>query len=207
MAINTFKPSPETFKLIDNFIPGYFLVIDLNELSVSYLSCRGLKLINRSLEDIIGTTVYDIRQYIEPCFSENFFDLLKRAITNKEEEAIFWFKILKKSAWFYAILKLDYNNNLIYCFIHPVSAIEGNNSVLLHHFFECNYKGMADTANEKKLTRREKQILKLVADGQTSKAIAENLYISKHTVDNHRKKILKKLGIKSLYELRNIMVQ
>ena len=46
----------------------------------------------------------------------------------------------------------------------------------------------------KKLTRREKEILDLIAQGRTSLQIADTLSISKMTVDTHRKNIHKKLG-------------
>lgn len=47
------------------------------------------------------------------------------------------------------------------------------------------------------LTKRERQILKLIADGKTSQQIARSLKISKYTVDTHRKNIHKKLDIKT----------
>lgn len=45
------------------------------------------------------------------------------------------------------------------------------------------------------LTPRERQVLKLIAEGKTSKEIAKLLFISIHTVNNHRKNIKKKLQI------------
>lgn len=47
------------------------------------------------------------------------------------------------------------------------------------------------------LTKRERQILKLIAEGKTSQQIANALKISKYTVDTHRKNIHKKLDIKT----------
>lgn len=47
------------------------------------------------------------------------------------------------------------------------------------------------------LTKRERQILKLIADGKTSQQISRSLKISKYTVDTHRKNIHKKLDIKT----------
>lgn len=47
------------------------------------------------------------------------------------------------------------------------------------------------------LTKRETEILKLIAKGRTSIQIAKHLKLSKYTVDTHRKNIHKKLGIKS----------
>lgn len=50
-------------------------------------------------------------------------------------------------------------------------------------------------------TRREREILKLVVEGKDSKTIADELYISLHTVNTHRKNILKKAGTKTTLDL------
>lgn len=47
------------------------------------------------------------------------------------------------------------------------------------------------------LHKREIEILKLLCLQLSSKQIAERLFISKHTVDNHRKRILKKTGMQN----------
>ena len=49
----------------------------------------------------------------------------------------------------------------------------------------------------KKLSKRELDVLKLVIKGQSNKQIGEALFISVHTVVTHRKNIIQKLGIKS----------
>ncbi|MBU8922302.1 MAG: response regulator transcription factor [Bacteroidales bacterium] len=46
-----------------------------------------------------------------------------------------------------------------------------------------------------RLTNREKEILQYIAEGNTSQAIAKELFISKKTVENHRANIMNKLGI------------
>ena len=47
------------------------------------------------------------------------------------------------------------------------------------------------------LTPREKEILQLVSQGLSSKEIAAELFISKHTVESHRKHILHKLSVRN----------
>ncbi len=47
----------------------------------------------------------------------------------------------------------------------------------------------------------EKKVLLLMAEGKSSKQIADLLYLSEHTVKNHRKKMLKKIGCASSSEL------
>ena len=51
------------------------------------------------------------------------------------------------------------------------------------------------------LTARETEITALVAKGNTTKEIADQLHLSQHTVHTHRKNIMKKLGVKSSSEV------
>lgn len=51
------------------------------------------------------------------------------------------------------------------------------------------------------LTRREVEILTLVARGYNNPQISERLFISRCTVEQHRKNIIRKLGTRSLHQL------
>jgi DNA-binding NarL/FixJ family response regulator len=51
------------------------------------------------------------------------------------------------------------------------------------------------------LTRREREILKLLAEGKKSQEIADILFVSIHTVRAHRYNLMKKLKFKSLADL------
>jgi two-component system response regulator NreC len=51
------------------------------------------------------------------------------------------------------------------------------------------------------LTDREREILQLVAKGQTNKEVANLLNVSLTTVETHRTHILQKLGLHSIPEL------
>jgi len=51
------------------------------------------------------------------------------------------------------------------------------------------------------LTKREKQVLKQIAEGFSSKMIADNLNISVNTVETHRRHLLEKLQVKNSMEL------
>ena len=48
------------------------------------------------------------------------------------------------------------------------------------------------------LSQCEREILKLVADGKTSREIAERLSISPKTVDTYRSRLMSKIGVKNL---------
>jgi len=51
------------------------------------------------------------------------------------------------------------------------------------------------------LTPREQEVMRLLAEGLSSKAVAEKLFISPKTVENHRANIMNKLGLHSTIEL------
>ena len=51
------------------------------------------------------------------------------------------------------------------------------------------------------LTDRETEIVKLIANGKSSKLIAEELFVSIHTVNTHRKNISKKIGAKGASDI------
>ncbi len=53
------------------------------------------------------------------------------------------------------------------------------------------------------LTKREREIIKLIAEGNRSKDIAEHLSISIKTVEKHRSNLMKKLNMHSLGSLTN----
>ena len=56
-------------------------------------------------------------------------------------------------------------------------------------------------SNRPQLSDREKQIVKLLVEGKTSKEIGRELCLSKHTIDTHRRNILRKAGTKTTAEL------
>jgi DNA-binding NarL/FixJ family response regulator len=57
------------------------------------------------------------------------------------------------------------------------------------------------------LTAREEEVLKLVAEGHSSKEIAETLVISVKTVQRHRANVLHKLGLRDRQELTRYAIR
>lgn len=59
----------------------------------------------------------------------------------------------------------------------------------------------------KDLTKREKEILKLIANGFSNKEIGEKLFISHRTVDSHRTNLMKKIQVKNIAGLIRFAVK
>ncbi|MBL0305635.1 MAG: response regulator transcription factor [Chitinophagaceae bacterium] len=58
--------------------------------------------------------------------------------------------------------------------------------------------------NKLVLTRREKEILKLLYEGLTGPQIAEKLFLSPLTVETHRKNLMQKLNVNSVQQLLKV---
>ena len=57
------------------------------------------------------------------------------------------------------------------------------------------------------LTPREREVLKLIAEGKSNKDIADLLFISVHTVERHRANIMEKLNLKKIADLVKYAIQ
>lgn len=87
------------------------------------------------------------------------------------------------------VLSREYWDLIVEYFFHSVDNLDlinekktsDNNDVLL----------LAE------LTCREKEILGYICDGKSTREISEDLFLSLHTVETHRRKILNKLGVKN----------
>lgn len=61
--------------------------------------------------------------------------------------------------------------------------------------------------NEKALTAREREVLQLLAEGNSSKEIAAALKIALPTVETHRRQIMEKVGLRSIAELTKYAIR
>ena len=57
------------------------------------------------------------------------------------------------------------------------------------------------------LTKREREVLQLFAEGKTTKQIASLLFVSIKTIETHRKQIMDKLGLNSIAELTKYAIR
>jgi len=64
-----------------------------------------------------------------------------------------------------------------------------------------------EAAPEDPLSPRELEVVTLIAEGMTSEEIAEQLFISKKTVDRHRANVMEKLGMRNRVELTRYAIR
>ncbi|HYC86065.1 MAG TPA: response regulator transcription factor [Chryseosolibacter sp.] len=80
------------------------------------------------------------------------------------------------------------------------------NTAITNLVFEDFYHGEKDGKKRNRkiaegLTKRENEILELIASGKTNQEVADSLFISTKTVETHKANILEKLGLRNTAEL------
>lgn len=82
-----------------------------------------------------------------------------------------------------------------------ITGLSDDVKMKLHRVLEQNDFFTKNVEKLASLTKREKEILRLVAQGMTSDEIANAIHLSCHTVNTHRKNICKKLCVQSFADL------
>ncbi|NJP99118.1 response regulator [Streptomyces zingiberis] len=85
-------------------------------------------------------------------------------------------------------------------FLYP-----GAVNALIRNYLERNRQG--ENLPARAITDREEEVLKLVAEGHTSREIADMLVISVKTVERHRANLLQKLGLRDRLELTRYAIR
>lgn len=85
-------------------------------------------------------------------------------------------------------------------FLYP-----GAIKALIRHYLDQSEDGELDASTT--LTTREEEVLKLVAEGHSSKEIADILVISVKTVERHRANMLHKLGLRDRVALTRYAIR
>lgn len=198
---------------IGAMLPGSVMVQDLNALSpakVDYMNEWGCNTLHHSKEEILemgeayfekffiseqivtfkqGVAEYYERQDISASY--NFFQQVK---TGKKGDLNWYFTMCK-------FLKTEDNiPSKILLISNPVS---GSNEMAkkLDNILDQNVYVAKNYKKFSLLTKREKEIISLLAEGKSTRNISEELFISMHTVETHRKNIRKKLDLNSFAEL------
>jgi DNA-binding NarL/FixJ family response regulator len=129
-------------------------------------------------------------------------------ILSMHDNEQYFFEALKVGASGY-VLKTAANRDLIEAcratmrgepFLYPAAV-----RALVRDYLERASRG--ETTPSDPLSPRELEVVKLIAEGHTSEEIADQLFISKKTVDRHRANMLEKLGMRNRVELTRYAIR
>jgi len=196
-------------------ISSYYFIFDCDVNKISF--------VNAAFDIITGYdsntfTVEQLIEIIHPDDQPYFF--------NSEEKGLKFTNSLSFNEHFQYLISYSYRiktNNGIYVWIRQqCQALEVNTqghltkTLVIHQkitdddfkrtsndykIFDKSRNIYIDDNNCYNLTKRELQILELIQIGSNSAEIADQLYISKYTIDTHRKNILKKTNSSNFLEL------
>jgi len=95
-----------------------------------------------------------------------------------------------------------------------IDAVLAGRTYISPRFFEnvqndwiAMRRGAKNGAEPEILTLREREIVKMIAEGNSSKEIASLLFVSPRTIDQHRRNIMGKLNLKNAAALARFAVQ
>ena len=193
-------------------LPGVVIIHDLRNGKVAWMSERGINQLGMSLEEIMSLTMeeYHARFFNEEDakdYAPKVFGLIEN---NKPEEIITFFQQVRLSentdwTWHMSSMKIlahdDAGKPLLgITMAFPIDAMHRMTTKASRLLEENNFL-RRNIAVYSKLGAREREILKLLALGKSAAETAEELFISVHTVETHRKNIRQKLATSSYFQL------
>jgi DNA-binding CsgD family transcriptional regulator len=193
-------------------LPGVVVIHDLRDWSVAWMAPRGLAKLGVTLEEITALTA---DEYYSRYFnSEDSKDYVPKILGFIEEDKIddicTCFQQVRMAShadwyWHFASTKVylrDDNNKplLAITTAYPVDAMH-HMAVKAARLLEENNFLRKNFHLYSELSKRELDVLRMMALGKSVPETAGGLFISSHTVETHRKNIRQKLGTTSYFEL------
>lgn len=201
--IKSFAPCAELF-------PAVVIIHQLDPFMPVYMSSRGLSELGITESELLSMGKDYLSNFFKLEDAEDYLNKLKNLLQKGDSTETFSFfqqvKFKEEEDWVWhiassRIFELDDKGNPTHIITIANSINEmkhlptkANRLLKEKHFFNINKEKFEN------LSRREQEVLKLVAIGKNSRAIADKLCISKLTVNAHRKNIKRKLSISSGYE-------
>lgn len=198
-------------RTIESYFPGVLIIHDIKKSTVVYMSQWGRDYLSVTNDDLqqMGTEYYkrffnyeDAKDYVP-----KIIGLLQR---NNDNDIVSYFQQVRRSpqhdwAWHLTATRIFFRDEkgeplLTLTTSLPVDAqhhIAAKAQRLLeeNNFLRNNYHVFDQ------LTKREKEILRMMAMGMSSGVMAKKLHISETTASTHRRNIKRKLRIESNYDI------
>ncbi|MGJ8744320.1 response regulator [Polaribacter sp.] len=167
----------EAIKLCSKLLPNV-IVMDVAMPGLNGIEATRQIHKNNPKIKIIGLSMHSSKQFIQSMFKAGAFGYLLK--DGDSDELITAISIVMQNKKY---LSKDINQEFL-SVIKEVKAIE-----------------------KTKLSTREKEVLQLISEGNSSKKIGEILFLSPKTVDVHRNNIMKKIDLYTIPELTKYAIQ
>jgi DNA-binding NarL/FixJ family response regulator len=168
----------ELINLLENKIPDV-LILDIALPDMSGIEITKIMTLNYPAIRVIMLTMYTNEDFIFNSLKAGAKGYLPKNTTKKE--------LIKA-------IKAVYNSEDYF-------SDEISNLILKSYIKKAKTSEQENEDPSKVLTRREEEILKLAAQGNSNREIAERLFISTRTVESHKNHIMNKLELKTNVDL------
>jgi DNA-binding CsgD family transcriptional regulator len=197
-------------QLIADDLPVSIIIHHVHNYRIVYMNRTGLKVLGTTLEQLQSL---DNQEYHNRFFNvdntNQYLPRIFKLIEENSDERLSFFQEVRlpgKDGW-----HLYVSNIKIFARDEqgqPTHVITVASSLDQEHHISAKVSRLVEEAaffriNTPlflKLSRREREILRLMALGMASTEIAEKLFVSPATIDTHRKNIRNKLGLKNNYD-------
>lgn len=200
----------EAFAPHAEIMPAVVIIQQLEPFTSIFMTSRGLRELGISIEELRQMGPEYLGRFFNLEDSEDYLEKLKYLLQCRDTEQTFTFfqqvKIRgsEKPVWHISSTRIFYideqgNPTHIVTTAIPIDKLKhipnkAERLLAEKNFFHNNLPKFLRLGN------REREVLRLVALGQSSVQIGNELCISSMTVNTHRKNIKQKLGISSNYE-------
>jgi DNA-binding CsgD family transcriptional regulator len=198
-------------KKYEHDIPAAIIVLNVQDFTIEYISKRGREILDVTMEELKELRKDCHLHFFNPEDANEYEPKIRDLIIrNDDNEIVYFFQQIWKSTekrffWYPTCLKIILKDAkgeplLALIIVIPIehgqsAAAKSKRTTEEKNFIKLGYQ-LLET-----LTRRELEVLKLLAKGLCTRFIASQLFISEETVATHHKNIKRKLNAKTNYDI------
>lgn len=197
-------------KDVEKEFPGAIIIHNLQDSTVVYMSKWGRDYLGVTNEELQQMGIDYHNRFFNPedvkDYGPKIFDLLAR---NNDDEFVAYFQEVRRSPqhewrWYLSATRIFFRNEMG----NPLLTLTTALPVDAQHLIAAKAQRLLEENNFLRqnhhafdqLTKREKEILRLMAMGVSSEEMAQQLHISETTASTHRRNVKRKLKIANNYD-------
>ncbi|MGK2860594.1 MAG: response regulator transcription factor [Chitinophagaceae bacterium] len=196
---------------IGDYLPGHVLVTDLSSLTTEYMNKSGCNILMHSVAELAAQgpeyfSRFFVKEEMEVILPR-YLEIYKKQDTTAVYNFVHRAKPIRDRyyKWYFASAKLQQmpgkkKSDKLLVIVNEVKSA-GDMAKKISHVLDESEWMKKNFRKFCTLTRREKDIISLLANGKSGTEISEKLLISRLTVNTHRRNIIAKLETKNFAEL------
>lgn len=191
---------------VAEYLPGFVHLNSPRDISIQYANTEMTHTFELTLGDIQEMGLEFQEVYVHPESTEIVLPKLVPFVQQNDIHDVFsFFQAFRRDVdspyeWCFSTSKISVKDGMILTLTNPVTSF-GHLAKKILDIVEEDLFVQKHYAKFEQLTLREKQVLKLLAQGYTHQSISDQLFISKLTVKTHRQNICRKLEVSRITEL------